>query len=230
MAINNEDQGKLYIVPTPIGNLEDITLRALHILKTVDAIACEDTRHSLKLLSHFEIRKTLISYHDYNEEFKSKEIVEKILKGSSIALISDAGTPGISDPGYKLINAAIENNIEIVSLPGATAMIPALVASGFPIHSFVFKGFPPAKKGRQTFLTEVLSYNDTVIVYESSHKIAKLVEELNVKSEGELKICVVKEISKVYETYYRGSIADMSEKFKKMTNIKGEFVVILSKT
>ncbi len=218
----------LYLVPTPIGNLEDITLRALNILKSADIIACEDTRNSGQLLKLLEIKpKKLLSYHNFNEAEKSDELIALIKSGKSIALISDAGSPLISDPGFKIVNLCIENCIDIIPLPGATAFVPALSASGMPVNSFTFLGFPPAKKGRQTFLKALDNYKNTVVLYESPHKIIKLMEEIIEIYGKNIKICIAREISKIYEEFTRGIIEDVLNTYRKKTSIKGEIVVII---
>lgn len=217
----------LYIVPTPIGNLEDITFRALQVLKNVDIIACEDTRRSGLLLKSLEIpsKNRLCSYHDYNEEIRSIQIIKEIKSGKSVALISDAGTPCISDPGYKLVSVAKENNIKIVSLPGPTALITALVASGLAVHNFTFVGFPPAKKGRQTFIKSIINAENTTILYESSHKILKLIKEV-AELDSNRNVFISREITKIYEEHIN---FNTSAFLKNEVNIieKGEFVVII---
>lgn len=218
----------LYLVPTPIGNLEDITLRALNILKEVDVIACEDTRNSGQLLKLLEIKpKRLVNYHNFNESEKSDELINLIKNGKSIALISDAGSPLISDPGFKIVNLCIDNEITIVPLPGATAFVPALSASGMPVNNFTFLGFPPAKKGRQTFLKSLEKIRHTVILYESPHKIIKLIEELIEIYGKNIQICIAREISKIYEEFSRGRIEDVLNTYRKKSSIKGEIVVII---
>ncbi|MBI5326661.1 MAG: 16S rRNA (cytidine(1402)-2'-O)-methyltransferase [Ignavibacteriae bacterium] len=218
----------LYIVPTPIGNLDDITFRAMKILSSADIIACEDTRHTGIMLKALNItHKKLESYHEHNEESKSALLVNEILSGKSVALVTDAGTPGISDPGYRIIKKAIEQNIKIISLPGPTAFIPALVASGLPVNEFHFYGFPPAKKGRKTFLQEVTSQKATSILYESPYKILKLIDELIELCGIDRQACLAREISKVYEEYIRGTLEECKQKLQNKTSIKGEFVVIL---
>jgi 16S rRNA (cytidine1402-2'-O)-methyltransferase len=215
----------IYLVPTPIGNMEDITLRAIRVLQEADIIACEDTRHSGQLLKALKIipKAPLQSYHDHNEEQKANVLVEQVLNGKSLALISDAGTPCISDPGYRLVNAAIERNVKIVSLPGATAFVPALVSSGFAVNNFTFFGFLPQKKGRATFLRNVLECRTTAIVYESSHRIMKLISELS-ELAPERRICICREISKVYEEIIH---CTASEAQHIKLSEKGEFVVVI---
>ncbi|TAL70952.1 MAG: 16S rRNA (cytidine(1402)-2'-O)-methyltransferase [Bacteroidetes bacterium] len=221
----------LYIVPTPIGNLDDITIRAMKILSSANIIASEDTRHTGTMLKALNIpHKKLESYHEHNEEQKSSFLVNEILSRKSVALVTDAGTPGISDPGFRLIRKAIENNIKIISLPGPTAFIPALVASGLPVNEFHFFGFPPAKKGRKTFLQEVAKQKSTSILYESPYKILKLIEELIEFCGSDRQICIAREISKVFEEYIRGTLEECKQILQSKTAIKGEFVIILSRT
>lgn len=215
----------LYIVPTPIGNLDDITLRAIRVLQTTDIIACEDTRHSGLLLKALNIDNNgrLQSYHDYNEEEKSNVLISMMLEGKSVALISDAGTPCISDPGYRLVNKAIANGIKVTSLPGASAAITGLVASGLPVHSFTFVGFPPQKKGRHTFIKQTLENTYTTIFYESSHRISKLIAEIAEISPNR-NVCICREISKLYEEYIRFNTSNIQQ--IKIVE-KGEFIVIV---
>ena len=217
----------LYIVPTPIGNIQDITLRALKILKEVDIIACEDTRHSGLLFQLLEIptNNRLQSYHDYNEETKCIKIINEIKNGKSVALISDAGTPCISDPGYRLVNKAIENNIKVVSLPGATAFVTALVASGFSVHRFIFMGFPPQKKGRQNFIKDVVYSENTIILYESSYRILKLIKEI-AELDDNRNIFISRELTKIYEEHIHFNTSQFINDEIKITD-KGEFVVII---
>lgn len=226
--MENKIKGTLYIVPTPIGNLEDITFRAVKILSEVDIIACEDTRHSGQLLKHLRITpKKLESYFEHNEKEKSKFLVEQMKLGKSIALISNAGTPCISDPGYKIVQEAIAAGIKIISLPGATAFVCAITASGMPSSSFAFFGFPPQKKGRKTFLEEVASYKIPVIIYESPYKIKKLLDELASLGCGERNCCIAREISKIHEEYLRGTVMELRDYFSSKEP-KGEFILILS--
>ena len=219
-------QGKLYIIPTPIGNLEDMTFRAIRLLKEVDLILAEDTRTSSVLLRHYEITTKTISHHKFNEHEAVKKIVEEISEGKNIALISDAGTPGISDPGYLLVHLCVENNIVVETLPGATAFVPALVNSGFPINEFVFIGFLPQKKGRETKLREISLEKRTMILYESTYRILKSLEQLG-KIFPERKVSVSREISKKFEETVRGSFTEVLAHFK--NNItKGEFVIVIN--
>ena len=219
-------QGKLYIIPTPIGNLEDITLRAIRILKEVDLILAEDTRTSSVLLRHYEITTKTISHHKFNEHEAVKKIVQEISDGKNIALISDAGTPGISDPGYLLVHLCVENNIVVETLPGATAFVPALVNSGFPINEFVFIGFLPQKKGRETKLREISPEKRTMILYESTYRILKTLEQLG-KIFPERKVSVSREISKKFEETVRGSFKEVHDHFTNKI-AKGEFVIVIS--
>lgn len=216
----------LYIVPTPIGNLEDITLRAIRVLKEVDLIACEDTRTSKKLLNHFEIATPTISYHKFNESKRSQELVSKLKQGLNLALISDAGTPGISDPSSYLIKEAILNNIEYDVLPGATAIIPALILSGLNTDSFTYLGFLPEKnKDKQTLFSQIKEYTNTLIFYVSPHSLEKTLTEF-LDNLGERQIAIIREISKMYQSTYRGSLSYFTSNFADIT-LKGEFVVAI---
>ena len=218
-------RGKLYIVAAPIGNLEDITLRALNILKNVDLIAAEDTRQTLKLLNHFEISKPLISYHRHNEETKSDRLIEKLNNGENIALVSDAGTPGICDPGEEVIKKAIEEKIEVIPIPGACAFVNALIASGLDTKEFTFLGFLPLnKKLRKKKLEEIEKSNKTVIIYEAPHKLETTLKDLKQILTNERKITLAREITKIHEEFIRGNIDDLIQKTK---DIKGEIVLII---
>ena len=218
---------KLLIVPTPIGNLGDITFRAIKTLKSVDLILAEDTRTSLKLLKHYNIENIVESYHMHNEHKKLISIIERLNSGVQIALISDAGTPGISDPGFLLIRECIKNNIEIECLPGATALIPALVNSGLPSDRFLFEGFLPVKKGRTKRLKEISEENRTVIFYESPHRILKTLSDLSTYYNEESRVSISRELTKIHEETFRGKIKDAIEHFEKKKP-KGEFVIVLS--
>ena len=218
---------KLFIVPTPIGNLGDITFRAIETLKSVDLILAEDTRTSLKLLKHYNIENIVESYHMHNEHKKLISIIERLNSGVQIALISDAGTPGISDPGFLLIRECIKNNIEIECLPGATALIPALVNSGLPSDRFLFEGFLPVKKGRTKRLKEIAEENRTVIFYESPHRILKTLNDLSTYYNDDISVSISRELTKIHEENFRGKIKDAIEYFKKKKP-KGEFVIVLS--
>ncbi len=216
--------GKLYLVATPIGNLEDITLRAIRILKEVDIIAAEDTRHSLKLLNHLEISKPLISYHRHNEDIKTDGLIEKILNGENIALITDAGTPAISDPGEIIVKKAIENNIEIIPIPGACALINALITSGFDTKEFSFYGFLPLnKKLRNNKFAELIKEKKTIIIYEAPHKIENTLNDIY-KNLGDVNIVLARELTKIHESFIRGKVSEVIEKVKE---IKGEMIILI---
>lgn len=220
------EKGKLYICPTPIGNLEDITIRTLRVLEEVDLIAAEDTRHSLKLLNHYEIKKPLTSYHEHNEREKGQELIHKLLKGTNIAQISDAGMPGISDPGEKLIRLAIENGIEVISLPGATALITALVSSGLDTRRFTFEGFLSSKKKERLDRLKILEEEDkTLVIYESPHRLKATLKDM-LNTLGNRRIAVVRELTKVYEEILRSDIIDSIHHFDE-TVPKGEFVLVV---
>lgn len=217
---------KLYIVPTPIGNLEDMTLRAIRVLKEVDTILAEDTRTSGKLLKHFEIGTQMQSHHMHNEHKMVSRLVERLKSGESIALISDAGTPAIADPGFLLTRACIENNIEVECLPGATAFVPALVNSGLPNDKFVFEGFLPIKKGRQTRLEMLAEESRTMIFYESPHKLIKTLTQFSEYFGEDRRISVSRELTKLYEETIRGTIKELLTHFKDKLP-KGEFVLVV---
>lgn len=217
---------KLFLVPTPIGNLEDITLRAIRVLKEADLILAEDTRTSGKLLKHFEIDTPMMSYHMHNEHKVVDRIVERINQGEQIALISDAGTPGISDPGFLLVRASIENEINVECLPGATAFVPALVNSGFPCDKFVFEGFLPPKKGRQTRLKLLAEEKRTLIFYESPHKLLKTLGQFSEYFGEDRIISVSRELTKIFEETIRGTIKEVLEHYSKHP-AKGEIVLVL---
>lgn len=218
--------GKLYICPTPIGNLDDITFRTINVLKEVDLIAAEDTRHSIKLLNHYDIKNPLTSYHEHNIRDKGLELVEKLKAGENIALVSDAGMPGISDPGEMLIKEAIEAGIEVIGLPGPTASITALVVSGLPTDKFIFYGFlSHKKKERLEELKEIKGYRKTTIIYESPHRLLSLLDDM-VNVLGERNISVSRELTKRYEETFRGTPGEALEKFK-ISGVKGEFVIVI---
>jgi 16S rRNA (cytidine1402-2'-O)-methyltransferase len=217
---------KLFIVPTPIGNLDDITIRGLKILETVDLILCEDTRRSKRLLNHFNIESKLRSHHKFNEHKEVQFIVEKIKKGQDVALISDAGTPGISDPGFLIARTCLENNIDIECLPGATALIPALLISGISIEKFVFEGFLPVKKGRKTRLDQLKEENRTMVFYESPHKLIRTLNDFSQTFGLDRKISVSRELTKIYEETVRGTISELINHYQEKSP-KGEFVIVL---
>ena len=220
---------KLYIVATPIGNLDDITLRAINTLKSSDLILSEDTRHAKKLLNHYKISTKVKSYHLNNEHKKVNEYVKLMLNGKTISLITDAGTPCISDPGFLLVREAIKNEIKITCLPGPTALIPAIVLSGLSSDAFVFEGFLPRKKGRKSKLKQISQNVMTTIIYESPYRIIKTLSDLSDFLEGDREISVSREISKIYEETFRGSVNDALEHFSDK-KIKGEFVICINKS
>jgi len=219
---------QLYIVPTPIGNMKDITLRAIETLKTSDIILAEDTRHAKKLLNHYDILTNVNSYHLNNEHKRVDEYVQMIINGNKVSLITDAGTPCISDPGFLLIREAIKNNILITCLPGPTAFVPALVISGLPSDSFIFEGFLPRKKGRKSKLYEISQNTKTTILYESPFRIIKTLSDLKETIGLNRKIAIIREISKIYEEVFRGTIQEAIQEYNKKT-IKGEFVICIDK-
>lgn len=218
--------GKLILVPTPIGNLEDITFRAIRVLKEADAVLAEDTRTTGNLFKHFEIQNKLIAYHLNNEHKVVERLVEELKGELTYALVSDAGTPAISDPGFLITRACIENGIEVECLPGATAFVPALVVSGFPCEKFSYEGFIPHKKGRQTKLNEILESDKTVVFYESPHRLLKTLAYLEENGDESRRIAVCREISKKFEEVVRGNLAEVQEHFQTHP-IKGEFVVVI---
>lgn len=218
--------GKLFLVPTPIGNLEDMTIRGIRILKEVDVILAEDTRTSGKLLAHYEIKNKLISHHKFNEHKTVEMIARQIEDGKNVALISDAGTPGISDPGFLLVRTCLEKEIEVECLPGATALIPALVNSGFPTDRFTFEGFLPQKKGRQKKIMELATEPRTMIFYESPYRLVKSLEQFAEFIGAERKASVSRELSKFFEENRRGTLTELIEYFSSKT-IKGEIVIVL---
>ena len=215
--------GILYVVPTPVGNMEDITLRALRILKEADLILAEDTRTSGKLLKHYDIHNHLQSHHKFNEHGTSQAVVEKLKAGQTIALISDAGTPGISDPGFYLVREAVAAGVEVQCLPGATALIPALVSSGLPDDRFCFEGFLPQKKGRQTRLESLREETRTMVFYESPYRVIKTLQQFAEVFGDDRKVSCCREISKVHEESVRGTLAEVIAHFKE-TEPRGEFV------
>lgn len=218
------EKGKLYLVATPIGNLEDITFRAIKILKEVDLIAAEDTRQTLKLLNHYEINKPLISYHRHNEDVKKDVIIDRINEGKDVAVVTDAGTPGISDPGEEVVKEAIEKGINVIPIPGACAMINALIASGLSTKEFSFFAFLPLnKKLRKEKFEQIKEERKTIIIYEAPHRIIDTLKEIQ-KNLGERKVVVAKELTKIHETFYRGSV---SEVIKQIEEPKGEYIILI---
>ena len=217
---------KLILIPTPIGNLDDITLRAIECIKDVDLILCEDTRRSLKLMNHLVIKKPLKSFHKFNEHSKVEKVIIEIQSGIKVGLISDAGTPSISDPGYLIVKMCIDNNIDVECLPGPTALIPALVISGLPSERFAFEGFLPVKKGRKTRLQELSSEKRTMIFYESPYKLYKTLEDFYEYFGPEREISISKELTKIFEDTQRGNIKDIIDNYKNK-KLKGEFVIVV---
>ncbi len=216
--------GKLYLVPTPIGNLEDITLRAVRILKEADILLAEDTRTSAPLLKHFGIGKKVYSHHQHNEHQSAGEVIRFLKEGKNVALISDAGTPAISDPGFFLVREALKNDLAVECLPGATAFVPALVNSGFPTDKFCFEGFLPIKKGRQTRYKILAGEERTIIFYESPHRLMKTLEEMSTYFGADRQISVSRELTKLFEETVRGTVADVKTYFETHP-VKGEFVI-----
>jgi 16S rRNA (cytidine1402-2'-O)-methyltransferase len=217
---------KLFIVPTPIGNLNDITLRALQVLKEVDYILAEDTRQTSKLLKHFEIEKKLVSYHQHNEHKSIDRIIEDLKQDKTIAVVSDAGTPGISDPGFLIVRACIQHQIAVECLPGATAFVPALVNSGFPCDKFVFEGFLPHKKGRQTRLNLLKEETRTIVFYESTHRLLKTLTQFAEFFGEDRLVSVSRELTKMHEENIRGTVKEVIDYYKTHV-IKGEIVIIV---
>jgi len=222
-----ENNGCLYLIPTPIGNLDDITRRARETLESVDLIACEDTRVSGRLLKNFNISKRLISYHDFNESRRARELVKTLHEGKSIGVITDAGSPGISDPAFRIVRAALENNIQIIALPGPTALIPALTASGLPTDRFFFEGFLPNKSGgRNKRLEEIKTFEHTLVFYESPHRVHKVLAAM-LPILGDRRACLAREISKKFEEYIRGTLSNIIARIEGKT-IKGEIVLVIA--
>ena len=217
---------KLILIPTPIGNLGDITQRAVECIKTVDILLCEDTRRSLKLLNHLKIKKPLKSYHKFNEHSTVEKVINEIQSGLKVGLISDAGTPSISDPGYLIVKMCIDNNIEVECLPGPTALIPALAVSGLPSERFVFEGFLPVKKGRKTRLEELSNEKRTMIFYESPYKLYKTLQDFSNSFGPDREISISKELTKIFESTSRGRIKDLMPEYKNK-KLKGEFVIVV---
>ncbi|MBV8207091.1 MAG: 16S rRNA (cytidine(1402)-2'-O)-methyltransferase [Acidobacteria bacterium] len=223
-------QPALYLVATPIGNLGDVTLRALDVLKQADVIACEDTRHSRKLLDHYGIPVPAVSYHEHNEAERAQELVERLKAGARVALISDAGMPAVSDPGYRLVHAAIQNGIRVIPVPGATAFMAALVASGLPTVRFTFQGFLPARRGeRRTVLEALAGLQDTAIFYEAPHRLLECLEDVAVILGANRPVVVARELTKVHEEFVRGSAGEVLEQFRKRPSVRGEIVLLIGK-
>jgi 16S rRNA (cytidine1402-2'-O)-methyltransferase len=218
---------KLFLVPTPIGNMEDITLRALRVLREVDFVLCEDTRTTKNLLKHYEIDQRCMAYHIHNEHQQLKQIIAQIKTSQSVALVSDAGTPGISDPGFLLLRECIAEGIEVECLPGATAVIPAVVNSGLPCDSFYFNGFLPHKKGKESTLRRLAEMNETVVFYESPHRLAKTLVMMQSFFAEDTPISISRELTKIYEENFRGTLADAIAHFPVDKEVKGEIVVVV---
>lgn len=216
----------LYIIPTPIGNLADLTFRAKDVLDQVDLIACEDTRHTGILLKHYEIKTPTLSFHSHSGQAKVDKIMAYLEAGKEVALVSDAGTPGISDPGYTLIQAALEKGMTVIPLPGASAVTTALSASGLPTDKFLYLGFLPVKKGRQTLFKKIAESEHTVVFYESPHRLHKTLKQLTEFLDGGRKISLAKELTKIHETYYRGTLEEVIKSLPE--KVKGEYVVMVS--
>ena len=222
--------GTLYLIATPIGNLEDITHRAVRLLGEVDLIACEDTRHTKKLLNHYGINTKTISYHEHNERERALELIERLKSGADVAVVSDAGTPGISDPGFRLARIAIDNDVHVVPVPGASALISALVASGLPTDEFFFGGFLPARSGaRRARLAELCSLPATLIFYEGPHRIAATLKDA-LEILGERQAVVARELTKMHEEIARGSLSELAARFSAAENARGEMVLIIDRT
>jgi 16S rRNA (cytidine1402-2'-O)-methyltransferase len=217
----------LFIVPTPIGNLKDITLRAIETLQAVDVVLCEDTRTSSKLLQHYQIQKPLSPYHQHNEHKVVQHLAEQMQAGKTFALITDAGTPGISDPAFLLVRECIKQGVKIECLPGATAFVPALVNSGLPTNSFVFEGFLPLKKGRMTKLKQLATEERSIVLYESPMRLVKTLEELIGYFGAERQCCVTRELTKMFEENKRGSLQEVADYFKNKP-VKGEIVIVIA--
>ncbi len=225
MAVN---KGKLYIVATPIGNLSDLTFRAKEVLENVDLVACEDTRHTGILLKHYEIDTPKLSFHSHSGQAKVDKIMAYLEGGKDVALVSDAGTPGISDPGYVLVQAALEADVVVSPIPGPSAVITALCASGMPTDKYLYLGFLPVKKGRQTLFKKMAESPYTVVFYESPHRLRKTLEQLSDFIPADAKVVVAKELTKIYENYYRGNLKEVLDQLPE--SIKGEYVVMIKPT
>lgn len=221
-----QNPGSLFVVSTPIGNMEDITLRALRILKSVDLICAEDTRTTLRLLRHYQIQNRLLSYYSYNEKKRIPQVLSILQEGKDVAIVSEAGTPGISDPAHRLVVAAIKAGVRVVPIPGASAMLAALIASGLPTHRFVFEGFLPRKKGRQKKFRQLAEEEGTIVVYESPYRVQKTLEDI-VKNLGNRYIVICREITKVYEEFIRGYTQEILQTLPTLT-LKGEIVLLIA--
>lgn len=219
----------VYLVSTPIGNLEDITFRAVRTLREVDAIACEDTRHTLKLLRHFDVRKPLVSYHEHNEAERAAELIERVKAGEAIAVVSDAGAPGVSDPGFRVVRAAIDAGVEVVPIPGPSALVAALTASGLPTDAFRFCGFPPSKSGqRKRFYEELAAETATLVFYESPHRALASVEDAR-DVLGDRPAVLARELTKLHEEFLRGTLSDVAARLAERGAIKGEMTLVIGR-
>ena len=217
----------LYLVPSPIGNLQDITLRGLDVLRSVDVILAEDTRNSSRLLNHFEIQKPLTPYHQHNEHKVLQHLIDQLVAGKTMAVLTDAGTPGISDPAFLLVRECIRNGVKVECLPGATAFVPALVNSGLPINRFCFEGFLPPKKGRQTLMKKLAIEERTMVFYESPMRLVKTLEELSTYFGADRQCCVSRELTKMFEENKRGTVTEVAAYFAGKT-VKGEIVIVVA--
>ena len=220
------DAGTLYVVSTPIGNLADITERGLQVLRVVDRIAAEDTRHTGRLLARFGIDTPMTSYHEHNEHKAARGLVMALKDGMSLAMVTDAGTPGVSDPGYRLLSLAAEEGVPIIPVPGASAVLAALVASGLPIERFVFEGFLPKKKGRQTRLKELAEESRTFVLYESPQRLARTLKDLSEHMGGARRVVICRELTKLHEEFVRGTLAELAESYTDQT-VKGEITIVV---
>jgi 16S rRNA (cytidine1402-2'-O)-methyltransferase len=218
--------GALYVVSTPIGNLDDITRRAIHILKHVDLIAAEDTRRTRQLLKHLSIDRPLTSYHSYNERRRVPELLKKLSSGQAVAIVTDAGTPGISDPAFQMIREAVDQGVRVVPVPGASAVLPALVVSGLPTDRFVFEGFLPTKKGRRARIEELVPQPRTIVLFESPHRVKRTLEDLQ-SALGDRQVAVVREITKKFEEVFRGTLSE-ARKFLEQRSPRGEYVLVVA--
>jgi 16S rRNA (cytidine1402-2'-O)-methyltransferase len=219
----------LYLVATPLGNLEDITLRGLRVLRSADVIACEDTRHTQKLLNHFDIHTKTTSYHEHNESERAQELVAEITAGKSVALVSDAGTPGINDPGYRIVQSAIEAGVTIVPVPGAVAAITALIASGLPTDSFYFGGFLPARAGeRRSVLESIAARRETIVLYEAPHRLIDSVRDIRDVLGADRRVCIARELTKMHEEFMRGTVTDVLQTLEQRAEVKGEITLVIA--
>ena len=228
MPSNRDLAPGLYLVATPIGNLEDITLRAIRVLKQVDLIACEDTRQTQKLLNHYGIEKPTVSYHEHNEATRAAELIEKLVGSARIAVVSDAGTPGISDPGFRLASLAIERGVPVIPIPGPTAFVAALVASGLPVESFTFRGFLPPKSGaRRKELEKIRDSRQTELFYEAPHRILGTLEDVGAVLGPDRRVVIAREMTKLHEEFVRGAVADLLAQVQTRGELKGEIVLLI---